>query len=70
MLEIIGIGIAIVVLIYVLGSAVTGDRKRVRIEKAVLDYHMTVTAIEQEQKLLDQRKKEAHVRLLEIVTGK
>ncbi len=70
MLEIIGIGIGVVVLIYVLGAAVAGNRKRVKIEKAILDYHMVVTALDQEQKLLDQRRKEAHVRLLEVVTGK
>jgi ABC-type lipoprotein release transport system permease subunit len=70
MLEIIGIGIGVIVLIYVLGAAVAGNRKRVKIEKAVLDYHLAVTALDQEQKLLDQRRKEAHVRLLEVVTGK
>jgi ABC-type lipoprotein release transport system permease subunit len=70
MLEIIGIGIGVVVLIYVLGAAVAGNRKRVRIEKAILEYHLTITTIDQEQKLLDQRRKEAHLRLLEVVNGK
>lgn len=70
MLELIGIGIGVVVLIYVLGAAVAGNRKRVKIEKAVLDYHMRVTTLDQEQMLLDQRRKEAHLRLLEVVTGK
>ena len=70
MIEIIGIAVGVIVLIYVLGAAVAGNRKRVKIEKAVLDYHLAVTALDQEQKLLDQRRKEAHVRLLEVVTGK
>jgi ABC-type lipoprotein release transport system permease subunit len=70
MIEIIGIAVGVIVLIYVLGAAVAGNRKRVKIEKAVLDYHLAVTALDQEQKVLDQRRKAAHVRLLESVTGK